>query len=99
MARITVEDGLEKIPNRFQLMLAVQSPARTLSRSPITCRVLSSPPLPFSQTSHERRLRSMWLLRPPLSKVSRTLSIRCPAAFSPISTQFTASLLNCFISL
>ncbi len=32
MARITVEDCLEKIPNRFQLVLAATYPARKLSQ-------------------------------------------------------------------
>ena len=32
MARITVEDSLEKIPNRFQLVLAATYRARMLSQ-------------------------------------------------------------------
>ena len=32
MARITAEDGLEKIPNRFQLVLAATYRARMLSQ-------------------------------------------------------------------
>ena len=34
MARITAEDALEKIPNRFQLVLAATYRARMLNQGP-----------------------------------------------------------------